>query len=217
MFCVATGAGVENLPSRSAAEDSARAGCPRPCSAPTSSATARPAPDWHPMGSVAIGHPAETSPTPRSDRDPDQYLVTPLSACMPTQPGCFGVPAEVRTSGPVRGDARVPGSTPDAMRRSCEPGHFTASALVIDPSRTPYCLTLHPRVGGGSSWGALRGRLVLADAALREAVEEGGIDDLKLDPVPVHLAVQPSRARSGSTRHLTCGMSRSRRRAPSRR
>ena len=35
---------------------------------------------------------------------------------------------------------------PDAMWRSCVPGHLTASALVLDPSRQAVLLTLHPRV-----------------------------------------------------------------------
>ncbi len=36
---------------------------------------------------------------------------------------------------------------PDALWRSCTPGHLTASALVVDPSRRSVLLTLHPRAG----------------------------------------------------------------------
>src|SRR6266542_2040218 len=34
---------------------------------------------------------------------------------------------------------------PDALRRSCAPGHFTASTLVVDPTREAVLLTLHLR------------------------------------------------------------------------
>jgi len=93
---------------------------------------------------------------------------------------------------------------PDALQRSCVPGHFTASAVVIDPSRDLVLLTLHPRVG---CWLQLGGHFEddqsIVDAALREAVEESGIDDLKLDPQPLHLAVHPITCSLGlPTRHL---------------
>jgi len=93
---------------------------------------------------------------------------------------------------------------PDALQRSCAPGHFTASTVVIDPSRDLVLLTLHPRVG---CWLQLGGHFEddqsIVDAALREAVEESGIADLKLDPQPLHLAVHPVTCSLGvPTRHL---------------
>ncbi|HSV66122.1 MAG TPA: NUDIX hydrolase [Mycobacteriales bacterium] len=93
---------------------------------------------------------------------------------------------------------------PDAARRSCVPGHFTASALVVDPSRRAVLLTLHPRVG---RWLQVGGHLEddpsTVDAARREAVEESGIADLVLDPEPLHLAVHPITCSLGvPTRHL---------------
>ena len=36
---------------------------------------------------------------------------------------------------------------PDACRRSCEPGHITASAVVLSSTGSEVLLTLHPRVG----------------------------------------------------------------------
>jgi len=46
---------------------------------------------------------------------------------------------------------------PDAMWRSCAPGHLTASALVIEPSRRLVLLTLHPARGHvGAARRALR-------------------------------------------------------------
>ena len=94
---------------------------------------------------------------------------------------------------------------PDAMWRSCEPGHLTASTLVLSADRTAVLLTLHPRVG---RWLQLGGHCEpddrsLVAAALREATEESGIEDLVLDPVPVRLDVHPITCSLGKpTRHL---------------
>lgn len=93
----------------------------------------------------------------------------------------------------------------DAVWRRCEPGHLTASAMVVDLSRRAVLLTLHPRVG---RWLQLGGHLEegdrsVADAALREATEESGIEGLRLDPVPVDLDIHPITCSSGvPTRHF---------------
>jgi 8-oxo-dGTP pyrophosphatase MutT (NUDIX family) len=93
----------------------------------------------------------------------------------------------------------------DACLRSCEPGHLTASALLLDHDGENVLLTLHPRVG---RWIQLGGHCEPADdsltaAALREATEESGIEGLTLDPVPLHLDVHPIRCSLGlPTRHL---------------
>ncbi|MFD0199626.1 MULTISPECIES: NUDIX hydrolase [Saccharothrix] len=93
----------------------------------------------------------------------------------------------------------------DACRRSCEPGHITASALVVDASGERTLLTLHPRVG---RWLQLGGHCepsdtTLAGAALREATEESGISGLRISPVPVHLDVHPITCSLGKpTRHF---------------
>jgi 8-oxo-dGTP pyrophosphatase MutT (NUDIX family) len=97
------------------------------------------------------------------------------------------------------------GARPDACRRSCVPGHLTASAIVLDESRSRVLLTLHPRVG---TWLQLGGHCepsdtTLAGAALREAVEESGIAGLTIDPTPVHLDVHPITCSLGvPTRHF---------------
>ncbi|CAA9292873.1 MAG: Coenzyme F420-0:L-glutamate ligase @ F420-1:L-glutamate ligase / Nitroreductase family protein Rcas_3978, partial [uncultured Corynebacteriales bacterium] len=94
---------------------------------------------------------------------------------------------------------------PDATRRACRPGHLTASALVLDATGSRVLLTLHPRVG---AWVPLGGHLepedaTLAAAAAREAAEESGIPDLRLDPVPLHVGVHPVTCSLGvPTRHL---------------
>ncbi|WP_091452188.1 NUDIX hydrolase [Actinokineospora iranica] len=94
---------------------------------------------------------------------------------------------------------------PDACLRSCEAGHITASALVFDSTGTRVLLTLHPRVG---RWLQLGGHCepsdsTLAGAALREAIEESGIPDLRIDPVPLHVDVHPITCSLGlPTRHF---------------
>lgn len=94
---------------------------------------------------------------------------------------------------------------PDAMWRSCAPGHLTASALVMDPSRRAVLLTLHPRVG---LWLQVGGHCepgdnTMLDAAAREAREESGIGSLSFDPTPLCLDVHPITCSLGvPTRHF---------------
>jgi coenzyme F420-0:L-glutamate ligase len=94
---------------------------------------------------------------------------------------------------------------PDAMWRSCAPGHLTASALVVDPSRRSVLLTLHPRAG---MWVQVGGHCeagdhTVLDAAAREAREESGIGALSFDPAPLGLDVHPITCSLGiPTRHF---------------
>ena len=94
---------------------------------------------------------------------------------------------------------------PDAMWRSCVPGHVTASAVVVDPSRESVLLTLHPRAG---MWLQVGGHCepgdnTVLDAAAREAREESGIGSLSFDPAPLALDVHPITCALGvPTRHF---------------
>ena len=94
---------------------------------------------------------------------------------------------------------------PDACLRACEPGHLTASAVLLDAAAERVLLTLHPRVG---KWLQVGGHCEpedssLAGAALREATEESGMDGLVVDPVPVHVEVHPITCSLGvPTRHF---------------
>ncbi|GAA3046367.1 NUDIX hydrolase [Gordonia defluvii] len=96
-------------------------------------------------------------------------------------------------------------SAADGCLRAHAPGHITASALVVDAAVSHVLLTLHPRVG---KWVQLGGHCEPDDpsieaAALREAVEESGIDALQLVPGPVHLHTHPITCSLGvPTRHL---------------
>jgi len=82
---------------------------------------------------------------------------------------------------------------PDACTRACEPGHLTASMVLLDAACEHVLLTLHPRVG---RWLQLGGHCEpgdgsLPEAALREGTEESGIAGITVDPMPLHLAVHP--------------------------
>jgi coenzyme F420-0:L-glutamate ligase len=93
----------------------------------------------------------------------------------------------------------------DAMWRSCVPGHLTASAVIVDPSRQAVLLTLHPRVGRWVQVGGHcePGDRTLLDAAAREAREESGIGALSFDPQPLGLDVHPLTCSLGlPTRHF---------------
>lgn len=93
----------------------------------------------------------------------------------------------------------------DACLRSCEPGHVTSSAVLLDSAGERVLLTLHPRVG---QWLQLGGHCepedsTLAGAALREATEESGLPGLVVDPVPIHLDVHSITCSLGKpTRHF---------------
>ncbi|MCM2389027.1 NUDIX hydrolase [Streptomyces albipurpureus] len=71
---------------------------------------------------------------------------------------------------------------PDGMWKSCESGHLTASALVIDPEQGRVLLTLHRKLGIWLQMGGHceQGDSTVARAALREATEESGISGLTL-------------------------------------
>ena len=94
---------------------------------------------------------------------------------------------------------------PEAMERSCAPGHLTASAVVVDRSRNAALLTLHPRIG---RWVQLGGHCEADDGSLRAAVAGGarggdGIQDLLVGAEPLQLDVHPLTCSGGvPTRHL---------------
>ena len=82
---------------------------------------------------------------------------------------------------------------PDGTSRACFPDHLTAGALMVSADGGRVLLNLHRKA---RRWFAFGGHLepgdvTLAGAARREAAEESGIDEFRIDPVPVHLDLHP--------------------------
>ncbi|WP_019200361.1 NUDIX hydrolase [Tsukamurella sp. 1534] len=94
---------------------------------------------------------------------------------------------------------------PDACARANVPGHITASVVILNEARTHVVLTHHPRVG---EWLQLGGHCededaTLADAALREGLEESGLAEIAVDQDLLTLHTHPITCSLGvPTRHL---------------
>ena len=92
---------------------------------------------------------------------------------------------------------------PDALVRSCVEGHLTASALIVSEERGAALLTLHRKLGRWlQTGGHCDGDANLAGVALREAIEESGIQELTIELEPIDLDVHAIPARPGEPQHL---------------
>ncbi|GAA1796530.1 NUDIX hydrolase [Luedemannella flava] len=92
---------------------------------------------------------------------------------------------------------------PAALARAHRPGHVTASAVVLNADLDRVLLCLHGRFG---VWVQVGGHCEvddgsLADAALREATEESGIDGLRVSATPVDLDIHPVTCSAGPSVH----------------
>lgn len=92
---------------------------------------------------------------------------------------------------------------PTPFERSNLAGHLTASALVLDAAGERALLTHHRKL---ERWlqlgGHCDGDANLARVALRECLEESGIEGLRIDPVPVAVDIHAIPARGDVPRHL---------------
>lgn len=92
---------------------------------------------------------------------------------------------------------------PRSLFRERAAGHFTSSALLVDPRAGQVLLLMHPRVG---RWLQFGGHIELADAcfaaaALRECREESGYRDIQISQTPVALDRHPVPCSGGSSVH----------------
>ncbi len=91
----------------------------------------------------------------------------------------------------------------DAHRRTCLPGHLTASCLLLDHRGERALLTFHRKLRRWLQLGGhCDGDANLPGVALREAREEPGIQALAIDPRPIDLDIHPIPARPGEPEHL---------------
>jgi 8-oxo-dGTP pyrophosphatase MutT (NUDIX family) len=91
----------------------------------------------------------------------------------------------------------------DAHLRTRLEGHLTASALVLNHERTHALLTHHKKLGRWLQLGGhCDGDANLVRVALREAIEESGIDGLTIDPRVLDLDIHPIPARAHEPEHL---------------
>jgi ADP-ribose pyrophosphatase YjhB (NUDIX family) len=82
---------------------------------------------------------------------------------------------------------------PAAMLRHCQPEHLTGSALIVRGQHDGDDEMLLVRHAKAGKWLQTGGHCeptdaTLAQAALREAREESGIDGLTVDPIPLRLS-----------------------------
>jgi len=91
----------------------------------------------------------------------------------------------------------------DAHLRSRLEGHLTASALVVSADFEQVLLLRHKKLG---KWlqpgGHCDGDANLPGVALRECLEETGIEALEVDPRPIDLDIHPIPARPEAPAHF---------------
>ena len=92
---------------------------------------------------------------------------------------------------------------PDALFRSCQRGHLTASAIVVDCSRTRVLLHHHAKLDLWLQFGGhCDGDGNPPHVAWREAVEESGVPDLIIDPEIIDLDIHKIPVWKSEPEHL---------------
>ena len=91
----------------------------------------------------------------------------------------------------------------DALERTCEPGHLTGSAMVVDPAERRFLLMLHAKLG---RWfqpgGHADGDANLLGVAWREATEETGVTGLAIAGPAIDLDIHEVGPPHGPHLHL---------------
>lgn len=81
---------------------------------------------------------------------------------------------------------------PDALERTCEPGHITGSGMVIDPMDRRFLMILHAKL---RIWvqpgGHADGDTCLPGVALRESTEETGVAGLRIATPAIDIDIHP--------------------------
>lgn len=92
----------------------------------------------------------------------------------------------------------------NGVYRECSPDHLTASILVLSHDHTQVLLTLHAKAQQWFQFGGHcePGDTTLLGAAMREGLEESGLDSLDVHPVPVHLDAHRVEFCNGGATHL---------------
>jgi 8-oxo-dGTP pyrophosphatase MutT (NUDIX family) len=140
-------------------------------------------------GCLLPGH----DPRLAHDADPARALAQ-LAAFVP------GSEEQARTRDEI---ARWVREEPTPFERANLAGHLTASALVLDAAGERALLTHHRKL---ERWlqlgGHCDGDANLAAVALRECLEESGIEGLCIDPVPVAVDIHAIPARGPANDHV---------------
>ncbi len=113
------------------------------------------------------------------------------------------VPADAREAAMRARLVAFVAEQPDAFERSLQTGHVTASAWIVDPSRTHALLAHHRKLG---KWLQLGGHVDgdpdVRGAALREAREESGLTSLRFAADAIYdLDIHAIPARPGEPAH----------------
>lgn len=91
---------------------------------------------------------------------------------------------------------------PDAFLRTCRPGHFTASALILDDSRSRVLLVKHRKLG---IWvqpgGHADGEENLLNVTRREVEEETGLSGCRAENFVLDLDIHPIPRRKEESAH----------------
>jgi 8-oxo-dGTP pyrophosphatase MutT (NUDIX family) len=98
------------------------------------------------------------------------------------------VPADQKETDDIKLIRKLMVENPNLMNRNCENGHFTGSALVIDVENKKFLLHLHKKLNRWFQFGGHPDyETDISEIALRESIEETGLEDLHFYPTSHHV------------------------------